>query len=235
MKLFSILVLIPASLSAQTFEYNPIGRLLIHNSSGLKIQFDYDPAGNIASFHTSTIVALKALAPMPIQQTSELFVVEFNLDVTGIGAMEISVGGLPSGIEILNPSSIEPDGTPRILVSPELGSPTTPVKLQFRSSVSPPPEFTPLLSVVTSSVPVPANPDLSISGLRMMEDGKVRVEFTCVPNKRYIVQSSADLKTWTNVSEAMEATGPTLVWEGIVEEAGTEPSKNGFYRVIQVQ
>lgn len=220
---------------AQQYSYDALGRLAVSQTNGVQSAYQYDPVGNLMVVQASnaTFLATRSLSPMLSSQG----LMEFEIDSSMVGstAQEFSISGLPPGIELLNPSSFRPDGSPSITVSSGPGSTTTRIKLQFRSSVSPPPDFTPVLSVVSSSVLVPPNPDLSISGLRRMEDGKVRVDFTCVPKKRYIIQSSADLKTWTNVSEAIEATGPTLVWQGKVDETGTGASKNGFYRVIQVQ
>ena len=220
---------------SQVFKYDEIGRVSKVTFGSISSEYTYDPAGNISTIQVSNVVVLTSrnLSSMPSMQGLMEF--EINRAMVSGTVQEFSISEMPPGIELINPSSLSPDGSPLITISSEPGSTTTRIKLQFKSSVSPPPEFTPVLFVVSSSVPVPANPDLSISGLRRMEDGKVRVDFTCVPKKRYVVQSSADLNTWTNVSQAMEATGPTLVWQGKTEGTGTGASKNAFYRVIQVQ
>jgi hypothetical protein len=163
-----------------------------------------------------------------------------NLSPRDIGALRVTLSGLPTGIIVHNASGTTIDGNALLTYNRTLAAGASVTLIVEYFSPARRSTLAPQVSVDVSlrQQLTPNNgPTFAIDRILRLPDASVLVEFTSEPNQRYIIQYSDDMATWTDISIPIRAGGTKVQWlDRGPPNTGTHPSQSlsRAYRVAAV-
>ena len=101
-------------------------------------------------------------------------------------------------------------------------------------------DFTPVFSVESAlpvSPPTPAGEAVSINRLSAHLGGRILLEFTTIPGRKYVVQYSSNLTDWKTTDPIITAPSNRMQWyDDGPPKTESKPNSVGsrFYRIIQL-
>lgn len=149
----------------------------------------------------------------------------------------IYVPGLPDFVELLNKTGVE--ATVPFVEYPLGIAPgtTAVVTLQFLSKTpGRPVGSTAVITVEDATTAVPFTQPLLLRDPTLHGDGSWTLRFDPEPNRRYFIEYSGDLTSWTRVPQGVVGTGGSVLWEDngppkTVSLPGADATR--YYRLVQ--
>lgn len=162
-----------------------------------------------------------------------------NTDLVTVNAVRLLVNGLPTDVQVYNASG-NIGGVPYLQHSfPVIQSQEVVFLIEYYR-LSRHADFTPVFSVESAMPvipPTPAGEAVSINRLPAHLGGRVLLEFTTIPGRRYVVQYSSDMINWKTTNPIITAPSNRMQWydDGppkTESKPSTIPSR--FYQIIQL-
>ena len=186
-----------------------------------------------------TVVSASPIKLNPQTGLLEQTVRVSNTDLVTVGAVRLLVNGLPGDVQVYNASG-SIGGIPYLQHNFPLAQGEEIVFLIEYYRLSRRTDFTPVFGPeATQSVspPAPVGVALSIDRGPSNLGGRILIDFTTIPGRRYVVQYSSNLTDWKTTDPIITAPSNRVQWyDDGPPKTESKPNSVGsrFYRIIQL-
>jgi uncharacterized repeat protein (TIGR02543 family) len=162
-----------------------------------------------------------------------------NTDLLTVGAVRLLVNGLPADVQVYNASG-SIGGIPYLQHDFPLAQGEEIVFVIEYYRLSRHTDFTPVFASEATppvSPPAPAGEIISIDRQPAVLGGRVLIDFTTTPGRRYVVQYSSNLTDWKTTDPIITAPSNRVQWyDDGPPKTESKPDSVGsrFYRIVQL-
>lgn len=181
------------------------------------------------------------VSPLLNRQTGLLThkVTVLNENPAAVGSFQLVILGLPAGVIPQGATGTTADGNPYFLLaaSPLDAGGRLELTIEYSSANRAPVHPTYRIDLLRDSPPsVPLEGErFAIDHFAVLADGSFLIEWSTVPEARYVVEYSADCATWIQAGEPLGTTANRMQWiDDGPPKTATKPGseKTRYYRVV---